>query len=102
MSRPRILIVDDDEQMCFVATRSLESIARCDAVHDVAEATHALEHDTYDLVLVDVTLPGPVGHDAARPAAAAVAADRGAHAVGRNGPVGGARKRSSAARSDTS
>jgi len=61
LNRPRVLIVDDDAQICFVTTRALESIAQCDAVHDVAEATHALEHDTYDLVLVDVTLPGPSG-----------------------------------------
>src|SRR4029077_9878171 len=61
MNMPRVLIVDDDAQVCFVATRSLESIARCDTVRDVAEATHALAHDTYDLVLVDVSLPGPSG-----------------------------------------
>jgi len=36
MSRPRILVVDDDEQVCFVASRALESIGRCDAVHTVA------------------------------------------------------------------
>ena len=61
MKLPRVLIVDDDAQVCFVATRALESIARCDAVYDVAEAAHALAHDTYDLVLVDVSLPGPSG-----------------------------------------
>jgi len=61
MTQPRVLIVDDDAQVCFVATRSLESIARCDAVRDVAEAIHALAHDNYDLVLVDVSLPGPSG-----------------------------------------
>jgi len=59
--KARVLIVDDDAQICFVATRSLESIAQCDSVHDVAAATLALEHDRYDLVLVDVTLPGPSG-----------------------------------------
>ena len=61
MNVPRVLIVDDDAQVCFVATRSLESIARCDSVPDVAGATHALALDTYDLVLVDVGLPGPSG-----------------------------------------
>jgi EAL domain-containing protein (putative c-di-GMP-specific phosphodiesterase class I)/CheY-like chemotaxis protein len=61
VSRPRILIVDDDEQVCFVATRALESIARCDGVHSVTQATRALEHGTYDLVLVDVALPGESG-----------------------------------------
>jgi EAL domain-containing protein (putative c-di-GMP-specific phosphodiesterase class I)/CheY-like chemotaxis protein len=55
------LIVDDDEQICFVAARALESMARCDAVHDVAQATRALEHEAYDLALVDVTLPGESG-----------------------------------------
>src|SRR6476646_7234537 len=61
MIMPRVLIVDDDAQVCFVATRSLESIARCDTVRDVAEAIHALAHDNYDLALVDVSLPGPSG-----------------------------------------
>ncbi len=61
MSPPRILIVDDDEQVCFVASRALESIAQCEAVHSVARATRALEHNTYDLVLVDVALPGESG-----------------------------------------
>jgi EAL domain-containing protein (putative c-di-GMP-specific phosphodiesterase class I)/FixJ family two-component response regulator len=61
MSRPRVLIVDDDEQICFVATRALESIAFCDTAHDVAQAIRALNRDPYDVALVDVTLPGPSG-----------------------------------------
>ncbi len=61
MSRPRILIVDDDEQVCFVSGRALESIGHCDAAHSVGQATRALEHGAYDLVLVDVTLPGESG-----------------------------------------
>ena len=61
MTLPRILIVDDDEHLCFVAKRALERIARCDAVHSVADARRALEHDRYDLALVDVSLPGPSG-----------------------------------------
>lgn len=61
MSRPRVLIVDDDEQICFVTTRALEAIAFCDSAHDVAEATRALHRQSYDLVLVDVGLPGPSG-----------------------------------------
>jgi EAL domain-containing protein (putative c-di-GMP-specific phosphodiesterase class I)/FixJ family two-component response regulator len=61
MSRSRVLIVDDDEQICFVATRALEAIAFCDSAHDVAEATRALHRQSYDLVLVDVGLPGPSG-----------------------------------------
>ena len=61
MSQPRILIVDDDEQICFVASRALEAIGLCDSVHDVAQATRALRRQFYDLVLVDVTLPGPSG-----------------------------------------
>ena len=61
MSRPRVLIVDDDEQICFVASRALEAIAICDCAHDVAEAMRALQRQFYDLALVDVTLPGPSG-----------------------------------------
>ena len=61
MSRPRVLIVDDDEQICFVASRALEAIALCDSAHDVAQAMRALHRQFYDLVLVDVRLPGPSG-----------------------------------------
>jgi EAL domain-containing protein (putative c-di-GMP-specific phosphodiesterase class I)/DNA-binding response OmpR family regulator len=61
VSAPRVLIVDDDEQVCFVATRALESIAHCEAAHSVAQATRALEHSAYDLVLVDVSLRGESG-----------------------------------------
>jgi EAL domain-containing protein (putative c-di-GMP-specific phosphodiesterase class I)/CheY-like chemotaxis protein len=61
VNRPRILIVDDDEQLCFVATRALETMANCDAVHSVTQATRALELGAYDLVLVDVALPGESG-----------------------------------------
>jgi EAL domain-containing protein (putative c-di-GMP-specific phosphodiesterase class I)/FixJ family two-component response regulator len=61
MSRPRVLIVDDDEQICFVATRALESIAFCDSAHDVPQALRALNRNPYDVVLVDLTLPGPSG-----------------------------------------
>jgi EAL domain-containing protein (putative c-di-GMP-specific phosphodiesterase class I)/CheY-like chemotaxis protein len=61
VSRPRILIVDDDEHVCFVAARALERIATCDAAHDVGQATRALRRQAYDLVLVDVGLPGPSG-----------------------------------------
>jgi EAL domain-containing protein (putative c-di-GMP-specific phosphodiesterase class I)/ActR/RegA family two-component response regulator len=61
MSRSRILIVDDDEHICFVASRALEKIAICDTAHDVGQATRALRRQAYDLVLVDVGLPGPSG-----------------------------------------
>jgi DNA-binding response OmpR family regulator len=61
VTRPRSLIVDDDEQVCFVAARALESIAQCEAVHSVSQATRALEHGAYDVVLVDVALPGESG-----------------------------------------
>jgi EAL domain-containing protein (putative c-di-GMP-specific phosphodiesterase class I)/FixJ family two-component response regulator len=61
MSRPRVLIVDDDEHICFVAKRALEAIAICDEAHDVAQAVRALDRHAYDVALVDVTLPGPSG-----------------------------------------
>src|SRR5882757_5004335 len=61
MNRPRVLIVDDDEHICFVAARALEAIAICDAAHDVGQAKRALQRQAYDLALVDVGLPGPSG-----------------------------------------
>ncbi|MGO9874700.1 MAG: EAL domain-containing protein [Acidimicrobiia bacterium] len=61
MTLPRLLIVDDDERLCFVATRALETVAFCDTAHDVGQATRALRRQHYDLVLVDLSLPGPSG-----------------------------------------
>lgn len=61
MKLPRVLIVDDDERICFVATRALETVALCDTAHDVGQATRALRRQQYDLVLVDLSLPGPSG-----------------------------------------
>ncbi len=61
MSRPRVLIVDDDEHVCFVAARTLEGIAFCDSAGSVDEAVRALRRDSYDIVLLDVTLPGASG-----------------------------------------
>src|SRR5262249_41966971 len=57
----RVLIVDDDEQVCRAARLALNELARCDAVHDVASALHALHDKAYDVVLADIGLPGASG-----------------------------------------
>lgn len=62
----KILIVDDDALMRrsivrLVGTETFE-------VHDVgddAEAIDALEHETYDLAIIDVVLPGMTGPELA-------------------------------------
>jgi DNA-binding response OmpR family regulator len=63
-----ILVVDDDEPLRAMLTRSFEREGhRVTAVADgEAAITQATEHD-FDVVLLDVALgPGPAGHDVAR------------------------------------
>jgi EAL domain-containing protein (putative c-di-GMP-specific phosphodiesterase class I)/FixJ family two-component response regulator len=61
MSALRILIVDDDRQVGLVASRALEELATCDVAGDIAAAERALERESYDVVLIDLTLPDGSG-----------------------------------------
>ena len=58
----RILVVDDDEGVRLSYLRSLEG-ARCDveAVPDGNEALRAMERHAFDLVMLDLRMPGPDG-----------------------------------------
>jgi PAS domain S-box-containing protein len=62
-----ILLVDRSRDSQILAAHILGR-ADCSVVvaHDVAEALAALEQDVYDVVLVDTTLPGFEGDDAAK------------------------------------
>lgn len=56
MNDLRILIVDDDPELCRVAGWSLESMATCAFAHDLASAEQLLEADSFDLAVIDVAL----------------------------------------------
>jgi len=56
VSRPRILIVDDDHELCRVACWTLESMATCAVAHDLASAASLLDREPFDLALIDVAL----------------------------------------------
>jgi PAS domain S-box-containing protein len=59
---PRILVVDDDESVRRVLLRILESKGFvCDGASDAAEARQHLGRSEYELVLVDLMLPGESG-----------------------------------------
>ena len=61
MTDLRILIVDDDRHIGLVAARALEELAICDTSHDVGGATRALQRHSYDVALIDLTLPDASG-----------------------------------------
>jgi EAL domain-containing protein (putative c-di-GMP-specific phosphodiesterase class I)/ActR/RegA family two-component response regulator len=56
MSLPRILVVDDDPELCRVACWTLESMATCAVAHDLASAASLLDREPFDLALIDVAL----------------------------------------------
>ncbi|MDR3536489.1 MAG: ATP-binding protein [Acetobacteraceae bacterium] len=65
--RLRILVTEDNGTNRLVATRMLERLGhRADAVADGAEALPALRSVPYDLVLMDVMMPGMDGLTATR------------------------------------
>jgi signal transduction histidine kinase/AmiR/NasT family two-component response regulator len=58
----RILMAEDNAINRFLLTRMLESLGHSvDAAHDGAEAVHMAEGSDYDLVLMDVQMPGVDG-----------------------------------------
>ncbi len=65
MATPRILVVDDDEQMRFVLGESLTRRQyEVMLVVSAEEALAALAHGAFDLILLDVRLPKMSGIDA--------------------------------------
>lgn len=60
----KILIVDDEKPICDLIEMNLSSAGyACMAVQDGLAAIDAIEKDTFDLVLLDVMLPGADGYD---------------------------------------
>jgi len=61
---PRLLIIDDETAICesLIALLSLEGFS-ADAVHDGPAGLERLAQSPYDLVLLDLSLPGQSGLD---------------------------------------
>ena len=60
----KILIVDDEKPICDLIDMNLTAAGySCVAVQDGLAAIDAVEKDTFDLVLLDIMLPGADGYD---------------------------------------
>ena len=60
----KILIVDDEKPICDLIDMNLSAAGySCVAVQDGIAAIDAVERDTFDLVLLDIMLPGADGYD---------------------------------------
>ena len=58
------LIVDDEKPICDLIDLNLSSAGyHCDAVQDGLKAIEKIEQETYDLILLDIMLPGADGYD---------------------------------------
>lgn len=60
----RILIVDDEKPICDLIDLNLSSAGyHCTAVQDGLQAIDLIEKEEFDLVLLDIMLPGADGYD---------------------------------------
>lgn len=60
----KILIVDDEKPICDLIDLNLSSAGyHCRTVQDGLEAIDLIEKENYDLILLDIMLPGADGYD---------------------------------------
>lgn len=60
----KILIVDDEKPICDLIDLNLSSAGyQCTAVQDGLEAVSLIEREPFDLILLDIMLPGANGYD---------------------------------------
>ena len=60
----KILIVDDEQPICDLIDMNLSAAGyACVAVQDGLPAIEAVEKNTFDLILLDIMLPGADGYD---------------------------------------
>lgn len=60
----RILIVDDEKPICDLIDLNLSSAGyHCMSVQDGLEAINLIEKENFDLILLDIMLPGADGYD---------------------------------------
>ena len=64
ISMIRILVVDDEKPICDLIDLNLSSAGyHCTTVQDGAEAIAIIEKEEFDLILLDIMLPGADGYD---------------------------------------
>lgn len=60
----RILIVDDEKSICDLIDMNLTAAGyNCRAVQDGLQAIELIERESFDMVLLDIMLPGADGYD---------------------------------------
>ena len=60
----KVLIVDDEKPICDLIDLNLSAAGyQCEAVQNGLEAITRIESDNFDLILLDVMLPGADGYD---------------------------------------
>lgn len=60
----KILIVDDEKPICDLIDMNLSSAGYyCKSVQDGLQAIDCIEHEQFDLILLDIMLPGVDGYD---------------------------------------
>src|SRR4051794_27001472 len=64
--RPRILVVDDEPPLRELVVVTLGEAFVCDEVGDGDTALERLSEESYDLVMLDVMMPGTSGTDVLR------------------------------------
>ncbi|MFV8816373.1 response regulator [Haliea sp. E17] len=63
----QVLIIDDDRELCALLQEYLLSQGlACNAIHDGAEAVRHLRNQHYDVLVLDIMLPGMQGLDVLR------------------------------------
>lgn len=61
---PRVLIIDDDPQICLVFTELMAQMGHAsDAVQSLGQARQVFRNSRYDLILLDLELPDGNGLD---------------------------------------
>jgi CheY-like chemotaxis protein len=67
LSRKSVLIADDDPSVRFVVSRTLERLGcRVRAVEDGAEVPEAVADETFNLLVIDLYMPGMNGFEVLR------------------------------------
>ena len=63
----RVLLIDDDKELCSLLAEYLRLQGfTVDAIHDGAAAVAQLRHQHYDVLVLDIMLPGMMGLDVLR------------------------------------
>jgi len=59
--RTRVLLVDDDSDLCALVSTSLNSRCEVQVAHDAERALNLLANEPFDILITDYVLPGMDG-----------------------------------------